>query len=1455
MRSLTRWIARVLFIALLSLSFCSAQVLRPRGGSTTPPQRGRLIRKQAIERHFQSIQPRPLPQFDGAVPGSTLLAQRHEAAAKVQARVRASLPVRLQATSSASTASSGVLLRPAIPAGQLPAFVVTGDFNGDGNVDFIVANGLTNDLWLYAGNGDGTFQLPQIIPLSKGLTPVGLATASLRNNGILDLVIAEADSSTIGVLLGNGDGTFGYETEYALPEPPQSVVIDDFNNDGKLDVAAVMDTTVEPTTAGVPYIALLAGDGTGNFAAPVITSNAGFYSSAWNIASGDVNGDGLPDLLITGPGLENSQIFLNNGDGTFTAGQTLLENGPFNFLVDGRLGDVNGDGCLDAVVADAFTPAWVALGDCSGKFSAPVPVYMGVNNAAVRLADVNGDGNLDIITSAFAGFSQAGVGMYGGDSLNVALGNGKGTFTTARQYTGTGQAYSIATGDFTGSGTLDVVAAESDSDTATVYPNDGTGSFGFPQGIFAGVLGPGAGTINAPFSSLSFGDLNGSGKIDAFVLDEGGSGELYATSFLNDGTGKFTGPINTDMGISLSGNWVGDHRLGNFRNTGNLDLVAIGLDQAFTASSQFILFLAGNGDGTFAAGTPVATTGADGILTTGDFNGDGKLDFVAVNGQTTHTLTTFLGNGNGTFRALAPVTFSDTGNGIGGTYASRIYTGDFNQDGKLDVLVFTTGNGYLTTESTVWELDGNGDGTFQTPRQLFTDFQPLAVAELTANGYPDIAEYNATSDPTETLPPVTFTNYLDQPGGSFVQSSAYSPYAGVPEPVEPYLQNGDPLSSSIVGVYSSDGKPDEVAFQVPEGSGVDSYPYAQILMGNGDGTFTPSYDIFPFLGGYPVYAADLTGNGISDMVELDSGTSALREFQGGAAPALQIALAEPIVTGNQGCGWVFPDLASSSSQTVTLSSSVSGVIIPNSVTIPAGALSAQFCYTLASSFNWRQVFDINATLNGSTATIYASDSYVLGFSEAVSAVTPVAVYQGQSSAPLTLTLTAQPGYSSTANLYCVGLTQGDSCQFSPNALSVSPAGPTSATVTLVTAANAADFGNSHSFTIVADDGNVIQRQTVTLGVAELELSAVGAANVVSASPGSGSSGFFVAGIPPYQLSCSGLPAGATCSFTGTQEPFPSSSGFNVAVSVPSGIASGSYPFTVTATSQTYTASGPLTLQVVSYSIQGPSSGSNWVIPGITQNVSIGVQGSSNWSGGGQVTIACSLDVTATCTGGIVTPGVNTPTPFELSINVPSGTAPAQHQLTVTSTFGGAIQTYTFPLYIVSFSGSLSTSTLTMAQGGSSTMTATLNASTGFSDFVSLACSGAPQLACSFNPNPSQVTGGTAQTVTITVTASATARLESKPAGSPARGVIALAGLLSLGLCCGLLHRRRRNVLLLFLFGFVVLTFVACGGGGGGGGTGGGGGGGSDTYSLTVTAAPSYTSTVSTLGTVTVTVTH
>ncbi len=1169
-------LAGIFVLTLLPGSPCGAQVLRPEPSKQADVRPPFVQKKKVIEGHFESARPTPRPQFDGVVPGARLLEQHRMHSAKVQGRAKASLAVHPRGQTPNASFAPGILLRPSLPAGALPTSVVTGDFNRDGHMDFIVANGLTNDLWIYLGNGDGTFQLPRIVPLSRGLAPVGIATGDLRGDGKLDIVVAEADTSSIGILLGNGDGTFGYEQEYSLPEPPESVVIDDFNHDGKADIAAVMVTTVAASPNAIPYIALLTGDGSGGFGAPTITNTRTFAITAWNITSGDVNNDGLSDLLITGPGFENSQVFLSNGDGTFKAGAIVVANNPdtdYPMVLDGRLGDLNGDGCLDAAVADINTMVWVAFGDCAGHFTAPQPVYMGGSNASVRIADVNRDGHPDIIAASFPGISPY-YGFEAGDTLNVALGDGKGNFGPARTYVGDGQAYSIGVADFTGDGRPDFVTANNDTDTVTAYLNDGSGDFGFPQGIYAGV--PGQGTIDAPISSVSFPDLNNDGKTDVFFLDLGMTGEYFASGFLNDGTGRFNGPFSTDMGIGIVDHWIGDCRLGNFRKTGLMDMVAIGLNTEYSEGAGFILFLPGNGNGTFGKGKPVATVGADGILTTGDFNNDGKLDFVAVGGSPTAKVTAFLGNADGTFHSAAPVTLPD---GMGDI--ARVYSGDFNHDGKLDILVFTTANGYWTTASAVWEFDGNGDGTFQSAKKLFSDFQPIALADVNGDGRPDIARYDTMwpDGETETLGPATFTNYLGLADGSFKESSSYAPYAGVPISVMPYEQFGDPLASSLVGDFSGNGKPDEVAFQRPgEGPGES---YAQFLMGNGDGTFTPTYNIVPFAEyGYPLYAHSLDSSGIDDMVELDNGTSAFHVFKGGPAPALQIALEDSTVTGNSSCGWVFLNLPSSSSATIALSSTVSGVALPSSVTVPANALAERFCYTLAGDYDWRQVFDINAQFNGTTATAYASDSYVLGFDETVSQSTVPPIYVGQTTAPITVSLTSSQGYTSSVKLYCEGMNPGDSCQFGSTSLDVSPAAVASTTVAFAIGPTSAEYGSTSNFTIVADDGNVIQRQTVAVSVASLNMWSFASTSFNTASPGTVTTTFVVVGIPPYALSCSGLPPGATCTFSGTFSAYPNHSGMNLTVAIPAGLAAGGYPIQVVATSGPQTASMQLNLQVL-----------------------------------------------------------------------------------------------------------------------------------------------------------------------------------------------------------------------------------------------------------------------------------
>ena len=1428
---------RVYIALFLGLAFCCpifSQEFRKTPGHDASPAES--LTKRAVERRFLSKSPQPQWFPDKTLAGRTLLDARRARAQQVKERASAASRLGRFATSPAAAFYPGIQYRGTTSTGIIPTSVVSGDFNGDGHMDFVVANGYTSDLWMYLGNGDGTFQLPQIVPLSRGLSPLYLQAADLRGIGILDLVVAEFDTNTVGVLLGKGDGSFGFEQTYTLPQPPAAIVVDDFNRDHKADIVAVM-FTLSSDTQGVDYIATLFGDGTGQFASPIITRNWGFYGSAWNITSGDVNNDGLPDLLITGPALDNSQVYLNAGDGTFTAGQILAESGPFNAVVDAKFGDLNEDGCLDAAIADLGGMVWVVFGDCAGNFSAIQSVQMADSNSAIRLVDANGDGHLDLVTSSI-GVIDPIYGDVAGDTLSIALGDGHGNFTLGRNYVGTGQAYSLTVADFNGDHHPDVVTVGNDTDTANVFLNDGTANFGFPQGLFVGL--PGVGVINAPLSPPYFADLNHDGKPDVLLLDEGYNGEYFTAVMLNDGTGRFSPPVVSDTGITIIGDWIGDFKLGDFRNTGNLDLVAVGLNGAYSTAASFILFMPGKGDGTFGASTLTSVAGASGEMAIGDFNSDGKLDFVAVSsgaGGGNKQLTTFLGNGDGTFRTGATLGFSDSSQDL-----VRFFAGDFNRDGKLDVLVYDTGNGYWTTASYVWEFLGNGDGTFQPGRQLFTAFQPMTVADINGDHWLDIVRYDFfwPDGTTETQGPAKFTNYLDNGDGTFSQISSYAPYGGSPLTTGPYLQLGDPTAVAMVSDLNGDGKADEVAVQSTISG--NRILYAQMLMGMGDGTFTPTYDIFtnykPY--GFPMYAHDLDGNGSADVIELDQSISSMHVLKSAPAPAIQLALEEEQLQGTTSCGWIFPNVPISSDRQVSLSSSVGGVSLPPSVTIPAGALSQQFCYSLDNTFNWRNVFDIRAQLGSDVAIAYASSAYTFGFGETLAPTAQQVFYPSQSSTPITVTLTSSQGYGSTVHLSCDSLAAGSSCQFASNTLVLPPSGTVSTTVVINTTA-AAQYGGTIS--VVADDGQVAKRQPFTYVVQPLMLDLFG---YLRGTPSTSvAADLLVYGLPPYSPSCSGLPAGAACSFSGQQLNWPSSTDLAVTVSIPSGTPAADYPFTIAVQSGSIVSTTTATLSVIDFAFQGAPS-LNWIPPGGSVQSAITLQALNQFNL--NVNITCSLSAGGTCTGSTAYGAAIGST---LNIAVPAGTAPGNYTLTVTVTVGSLSHTAQFPFVVADYSGSLSANAITIAGGGTGSVKATVNATDGFAGTVSLSCNSSP-VVCTFSPQSLNPTGGSAATAIVNMTAA----YASRASESGRSGAILALALLPLGLVAICACRKVQSAIIAALALPILLVFtLACGGSSSGGKGGGGGGGGSNTYSVQVIATVSQANTTRTLGTVQVTVTH
>ena len=435
--------------------------------------------------------------------------------------------------------------------------------------------------------------------------------------------------------------------------------------------------------------------------------------------------------------------------------------------------DADEDGKVDALVTDAFGILSFYHGNGDGAFSSD-PNFFGIGDVpyGIGAADLNGDGHLDVIISGV----NVGGGAYGGSAGNlvsVLLGDGAGSFSSPRVYRGDISAFTLAIADFNGDGHPDVVTANQDSDSAVLFINNGTGGFGDPQGNWIGY--PEGGAVNAPMSGLISSDVNGDGFPDLALMEWNVLTSSYyqLTVLLNDGTGHFSDPVRSNaIDINVSSNF-GDFVLADFRNSGHPDFLAIGLDPIYS-TPPFLAFAANSGSGQFGPLKTTTPAGAQGVIGVGDFNGDGKLDFVAASSALSSVNTTtcnmFLGNGDGTFRRGASQAFG--GNVFRSPAAA--YVEDFNRDGRSDLIVFLEDNTGWTLNDDLFELLGNGDGTFQPARLLFSHFGPMTVMDVNRDGHGDLIQSSFRWTADEQPLPAKFSLYLNQPGGSFLPKSTYS---------------------------------------------------------------------------------------------------------------------------------------------------------------------------------------------------------------------------------------------------------------------------------------------------------------------------------------------------------------------------------------------------------------------------------------------------------------------------------------------------------------------------------------------------------------------------------------------------------------------------------------------------------------------------------------------------------
>ncbi|MGC1482938.1 MAG: FG-GAP-like repeat-containing protein [Candidatus Acidiferrum sp.] len=200
-----------------------------------------------------------------------------------------------------------------ISVGQQPSAILTGDFNGDGNQDFVVTNFIDNTFSLFLGNGDGTFKQATGSPFALPNAvagPIAMTASDFNSDGFLDLAIVNQTTSDVSILLGNGDATFtqAANSPLAIGRLPVAVATGDVNDDSHPDLAIVnqSDNTVS----------VLLGNGDGTFTA-ALNSPLATGQTPTAITITDFNADGNPDIAVTDPLTDSVSVFLGLGQGLF----------------------------------------------------------------------------------------------------------------------------------------------------------------------------------------------------------------------------------------------------------------------------------------------------------------------------------------------------------------------------------------------------------------------------------------------------------------------------------------------------------------------------------------------------------------------------------------------------------------------------------------------------------------------------------------------------------------------------------------------------------------------------------------------------------------------------------------------------------------------------------------------------------------------------------------------------------------------------------------------------------------------------------------------------------------------------------------------------------------------------------------------------------------------------------
>jgi hypothetical protein len=326
-----------------------------------------------------------------------------------------------------------------------------------------------------------------------GAIPAHMVADDFNGDGKTDLATANRNANTLTVFIGDGSGNFNSGTNNATGNYPIFIASADFNADGNKDMAVL--------NANDPFLSVYLGVGGGLFSAAT-NYFYGYFVCQSNIACTDFDNDGILDLLVSTEACDGRQAFFS-GNGLGGSSSPVISNyvGVYRSVVN----DFNNDGNLDHVSTHGSMSFWInsGLGDGTGIFPnvQTYPTLPAEEPRGIVSADFNEDGFPDIVTANEL-------------SGNIALlpGSGLGAFDTASVFSTAGIAcVDLANGDFNNDGHQDVAVVNYQSDNISVLLGDGIGGFSAP------ILFP---VGDKPVSIVSA-DFDGDGDIDLAVANDG----------------------------------------------------------------------------------------------------------------------------------------------------------------------------------------------------------------------------------------------------------------------------------------------------------------------------------------------------------------------------------------------------------------------------------------------------------------------------------------------------------------------------------------------------------------------------------------------------------------------------------------------------------------------------------------------------------------------------------------------------------------------------------------------------------------------------------------------------------------------------------------------------------------------------------------------------------------------